>query len=93
MAREARSNPVLVAEFASARAATKRANTMGRTTRVDLLCMQARSISPRFLVMFIINMRIRVFCSIMRPRATKKAPDLAQTHERCDDFTSLQERP
>ena len=91
--RVARNRSVLVAELASARAATKNMNTIRKRTPVDLLCMQARSISPGFLAMFILNMRIHVFCSIMRPRATKKRLDLAHTHERYDDFISVQERP
>jgi hypothetical protein len=93
MAREVRSTPVLVAEFAIARAATKRANTIDKTTPMVLLCMQARSISSRFLAMSILNMHIQVFCSIMRRRANKNGLDLAHTHEQHDDFISVQERP
>ena len=73
------------AELAEAKAATRDTSRMEKRIGLDALCMQARSISPRLLAMFITNVRLRFFCSIMRPRAKKRVPELVDRHERRDD--------
>ena len=81
------------AELADAKAATRNTSRMEKRKALDALCMQARSISPRLLAMFTIIMGFRFFCSLMRPRAKKRVPQLVDRHERRDDSIRVQERP
>jgi hypothetical protein len=80
-------------ELDSARAMTTKASATANTIPFDLFGMQSRSISLRYLAIIIVNMCLRIFCSIIRARAKKRELAFVDIHEWCDDLIAFQERP